>query len=92
MVTEERENDTVVVQDEEGNEYECGIVGVYEIDGNKYVELFPFDEEDDEEGTIILRMKEEEGEEVLAEIEDEEEWNKVVQFIEEQGEDLEEEE
>lgn len=88
-MTEERDINTVVLQDDEGKEHEFEVVDVYEIDGKEYAVLIPVNDEE-AENAFIFRVEEENGEDVLVDIEDEDEWNKVVQFLEEQ-EDLDEE-
>lgn len=88
-MTEEKEINTVLLQDDEGIEHEFEVMDVYEIDGKEYAVLVPVDE-DEEESAFIFRVEQENGEDVLVDIEDDDEWNKVVSFIDEM-EELEEE-
>lgn len=74
--------------DEEGIEHEFEILDELEVDDRHYVALIPAgsngDEDEEEEGQlIVLRSEEEDGEEYLAYIEDEEEFNRVAaMFVE----------
>lgn len=72
--------ETVVLQDEDGNEQECAIYD-FELDGQMYAVLFPIHEPD--QGGFIYRMEtNEDGEEVLLDIEDDEEFERVLAFLE----------
>lgn len=88
-LTEEKDINTVVLQDDEGKEHEFEVMDVYEIEGKEYAVLVPV-EESEEDSAFIFRIEQEDGEDVLVDIEDDEEWSKVVSYIEEQ-EDLDEE-
>ena len=69
----------VVLQDEDGNEQECAIYD-FELDGQMYAVLFPIHEPD--QGGFIYRMEtNEDGEEVLLDIEDDEEFERVLAFL-----------
>ncbi len=83
----EHDESTVVLTDEEGNEHEFELLTILDVDGGNYAVLLPFaqpeTEEDDaeeyEEEAIILRIsQDEDGNDVLQEIEDDEEWEKVA--------------
>lgn len=72
----------IVLEDEEGNDHEFNIIDMLEIDGNRYAILMPMDQELDE--AIILKIEtDENGEELLFEIEDDEEWETVARAWEE---------
>jgi len=82
----EHEESTVVLTDEEGNEHEFELLTILEVDGNNYAVLLPLmqpEVEDEaaefEEEAIILRIsQDEDGNDVLQEIEDDEEWERVA--------------
>jgi uncharacterized protein YrzB (UPF0473 family) len=74
------ESDTIVLMDDEGQEHEFMVVDFLEVGEKEYVVLLPLDEEEEEdEGeAIVFRLElDEQGEEVLREIEDDEEWGAV---------------
>jgi len=74
--------DIIILQDEDGNEHEFSIVDVLELDDNKYAILMPTNEEMDE--AVILKIDvDENGDEILVEIEDDEEWEAVARAWEE---------
>ena len=76
------DNEIVTLHDEDGNEHEFTIVDVLELDENKYAILMPIDEEIDE--AIVLKFDiDENGDEILFEIESDEEWEAVVRAWEE---------
>lgn len=83
--------DIVVLNDDEGKEHEFMHLATLEVDGNTYFVLLPVDEteDDDEEAeAIILKLgKDENGEDMLYDIEDDEEWEKVADAWEEMAED-----
>ena len=77
-------NDVVTLIDEDGQELNFELIDVLEIESKRYVVLQPVDAdvtdgalEDDE--AIILRLdKDENGEDIFANIEDDAEWDLVV--------------
>ena len=82
--------DVVVLNDDDGNEHEFIHLSTVEVEGNTYFILLPVEEteEDDEEAeAIILKLgKDENGEDMLMDIEDDEEWEKVADAWEEMDE------
>lgn len=84
-MTEEKEMNTVVLQDENGKEHEFEVMDVYEIEGKEYAVLVPVEETEDD-SAFIFRVEQENGEDVLVDIEDDDEWNKVVSHIEDMEE------
>ncbi len=89
----ENEESTVVLTDEEGNEHEFELLTILDVDGANYAVLLPFadpeneEEEDEFEGfeeeAIILKIsQDEDGNDILQEIEDDEEWEKVAEEYE----------
>ena len=82
---EEMETMTLTLDDD--TELNCGIIGVFEVDGIEYIALLP--EEDD---TVLIYQYNEDGEEVeLSLIEDDDTFEKVSQAFDELWEDEDEE-
>lgn len=80
IVTEQEEVITLV--DEEGAEHDFTVVDIINVDESEYAILLPVEEENDE--AIILKFThDEEGNELLVDIEDDEEWEKVADAWEE---------
>lgn len=83
-MNEEYGNDFVTLTDEDGTEYEFEIIRELEIDGERYAALLPVctEEEcdhndDDDEDVYIVRIIEENGEEIFEIIEDDAEFERV---------------
>ena len=75
--------DVLVLVDDEDKEHEFELIGELEVDGANYKVLIPLDELEDEdaeeEEVVILKSTlDENGEELLSDIEDDEEWEKVA--------------
>ena len=84
-MSDEFGNDYITISDEEGNEFVLEHLDTIEIDGTFYLAFLPtdIDEEDDDYGLIILRVTEENGEEVFASIDDDDLLEKLYSlFIE----------
>jgi uncharacterized protein YrzB (UPF0473 family) len=76
------EDEVVTLVDEEGAEHDFTVIDIIEVEGAEYAIMLPVDEEDNE--AIILKFsKDEEGNELLVDIEDDEEWEKVSEAWEE---------
>lgn len=76
---EEEFDDVVILVDEEDQEHAFVIIDMLEVDGSQYAILSPLEEEEESDDAIILRIaKDENGEEMLYDIEDDKEWQKVV--------------
>lgn len=75
--------DFVSVTDDEGNEFELEHLGTLEYKGSTYMAFLPadMDEEDEDYGMILLRVVEENGEELLADIDDEQELSAVYDLF-----------
>ncbi|MGI6685005.1 MAG: DUF1292 domain-containing protein [Bacillota bacterium] len=88
------EDRKVVLMDENGEEHEFEVLDIIEVDGAEYAILFPEEEGEDEgDEAIILKIGiDENGEEILHEIEDDEEWEKVADAYDSMLEDEEEDE
>jgi len=94
-MSDEYGSDFITVTDEDGQEFELEHLGTLERQGRTYMAFVPadMDEEDPDFGMIILRAEEQDGEQMLADVDDEDELNAVYdQFMEElfDEEDLEE--
>ena len=61
-------SDFITISDEEGNSFELEHLDSFELDGQQYMAFLPADgkEEDEDYGIIILKVLEEDGEEVLS--------------------------
>lgn len=85
-MSDEYGSDFISVSDDEGNEFELEHLGTLESQGMTYMCFVPadMDEDDEDFGMIILKVIEEDGEELLADVDDEAELNRVYdQFMEE---------
>ena len=79
LMTDEELDDVLILIDEEDQEHPFQMIDMVEVDGNKYAVLVPLEEDAEVDEAIILKiMEDENGEEVLYDIEDDEEWEKVV--------------
>ncbi len=75
----------IVLLDEDDNEIEFTFVDYVEVEEKRYVALLP--DEDPENGVIVLRIDlDENGEDVLVEIEDDAEFDQVVEIFSTEGE------
>lgn len=76
------EDEVVTLVDEEGAEHDFTVIDIIEVEGAEYAIMLPVDEENNE--AIILKFsKDEDGNELLVDIEDDEEWEKVSDAWEE---------
>lgn len=72
----ENDMDTIVLNDEEGNEIEFDVITKLDIEDKEYVIVAPKDE--DTEDAIVLRIdKDENGEEILVSVDDDDEFELV---------------
>ena len=84
------EDEVVTLVDEEGAEHDFTVIDIIEVKGAEYAIMLQVDEENNE--AIILKFsKDEDGNELLVDIEDDEEWEKVSDAWEEMIADEEEE-
>ena len=93
-MSEEYGPDFVSVTDDEGNEFELEHLGTLEYEGRTYMAFVPadMDEDDEDFGLVLLRGIEQDGEQLLADIDDQQELDAVYErFLEELFEDEEEE-
>ena len=66
-------NDFIEITDDEGNSFELEHLNTIEKDGELYMAFLPtdIDEDDDDYGMIILKVVEEDGEELFVTVDDE---------------------
>lgn len=83
----EHEEEVLTLIDEDGEEQDFAILDIVELEGSRYAILLPLDEEgdeDDEGEAIILKFgKDDQGNEILMDVEDDEEWERVADAWEE---------
>lgn len=75
--------------DEEGKDVEFQILDTIAVDDKEYLVVLPIDEEneeDEDQGVVILEIKEEDGEEVYDTVVDEAEADKVFEIFQKQCE------
>ncbi|MEL4106086.1 DUF1292 domain-containing protein [Oscillospiraceae bacterium WX1] len=78
-------SDFITVTDDDGNEFELEHLDTIELDGALYMAFLPadMDEKDDDYGMVILKVIEENGEEILATIDEDAELDRVYsRFLE----------
>ena len=75
-------SDMITLIDEDDVEHECAVEAFLDVDGNRYAVLVPQSEEFVDEAVIMRFGEDENGEEVLFDIEDDEEWEKVADAYE----------
>ena len=91
-MSEEFGNNYVVLTDEEGNEVEFEHIDTVEVDGQTYLAFIPAElSVDDEAEVVILKIEEENGEEVLVSVDDEAEADKIFDIVMQRVEDMYEE-
>ena len=75
-----QEDEVLTLTDEEGKEHEFSVIDIIELDGSEYAILLPLEEgAEEQEEAIILRIDaDEDGNEILVDIEDDDEWEKVA--------------
>ena len=73
--------DFITITDEEGNSFELEHLDTLEFEGETYMAFLPadMDEEDPDYGIIILKVIEENGEEILGSVDDEDELDRVYE-------------
>ena len=87
----EEEIYTLVLEDDEGTEYEFEVLAELEIEHETYRVLMPLSQEEEDEDVIVVLkvVYDEEGNEFMSEIDDDEELEMVVNAWEELEENLE---
>ena len=85
-MTNQEETNWITLVDEEGHEHRFDLLNIVEVESAKYAVMIPeFQEpESDQEEAVIFRIEtDEEGEEVLVDIEDDDEFAKVCEALDE---------
>ncbi len=77
------EDEIITLTDEDGKEERFIVLCVIEYKGKEYYALLPEVQTDDEDGYVILRADEEEGESMLVTIDDDAEFDEVADQIDE---------
>lgn len=91
-MSEEYGNNYVLLTDEDGNEVEFEHIDTVEVDGQMYMAFIPAQLAVDEEAeVVILKVVEEDGEEVLVSVEDDEEADRIFAIVMERVEEMYEE-
>ncbi|MBO5845154.1 MAG: DUF1292 domain-containing protein [Clostridia bacterium] len=79
------ESNYFTLTDEDGNEIEFELVGQCERDGEKYFAMIPAGEDENGDGDvleyIILKLANEDGEEVLVTVDDDDELDDVADYF-----------
>ena len=92
-MSEELGNNYVVLTDEDGNEVEFEHIATVELDGHIYLAFIPAElNVEDEAEVVILKIAEENGDEILVSVDDEAEADKIFEIVRQRVEDLYEEE
>lgn len=87
-------SDYLTIEDEDGETFELEVLGTFEYADREYLAALPadMDETDSDFGIVLLRIEEEDGEEVYASIDDDDELDAVYETYMRILEDAEEEE
>jgi len=85
----EMETEIYTLTDEDGKESDFELIGRHDMDGQSYVALAPAGEggdidEEDEDGFVVLKVAEEDGEEIFVTIDDDEEFDKIADIFEDE--------
>jgi uncharacterized protein YrzB (UPF0473 family) len=83
---EEYEADLITLEDENGNEHCFEVLDAAEVDDVRYMVMVPYNEDaeqslQEDAEMIIMRLSEEDGEEILDIVDDDEELKKVSKFF-----------
>lgn len=73
-------SDYLTIEDEDGNEFELEVLDEFELDGQSYLAALPadMDEDDPDFGIVLLKIIEENGEELFGSIDDDDELDQGV--------------
>ena len=80
------ENEYFTLTDEDGNEIEFEMIGECEKDGERYFAMIPVEDESKAKDSdiceyIILKLAEEDGEEVLVTVDDDDELDDIADYF-----------
>lgn len=78
-------NELITLIDEEGKEHEFEVEAILDFEDEKYAVLLPMDEAyaNSNEAIIMKFGQDEDGEEVLFDVESDEEWNRIAEVYDE---------
>ncbi|MDR0861364.1 MAG: DUF1292 domain-containing protein [Oscillospiraceae bacterium] len=81
-MSDEFGNDFVTITDDDGNKYELEHLDTMEYNGNTYMAFLPVDMDENSEdyGIVILKVVEEAGEEVFANVDEQDELDAVYEL------------
>lgn len=77
-------DDFITITDEDGVEYELEVLSTVEYNGSRYLGVCPADVDEDSDEQLevsILKVTEEDGEEILCAVEDEQELEAVYELM-----------
>ena len=76
-------NDFITITDDEGNEFELEHLDTAEIDGCTYMAFLPadMDEDDEDFGMIVLKVINEDNEEILISVDDDDELDAAYKYF-----------
>ena len=85
-MSNEFENDYFTLTDEEGNEIDFEVIEQCERDGNTYFAMIPVEDESKTADNdiceyIILKLAEEDGEEILVTVDDDDELDDIADYF-----------
>jgi uncharacterized protein YrzB (UPF0473 family) len=92
----EEENNVITLVDDDGKEHRFDLLNIVEVDENRYAVMVPegtdleSSDEEEEEAVIFRLETDEDGEEVLVDIEDDAEFEKVCDYLDQMMEEEEE--
>ena len=87
---EMEEIDVYTLTDEEGNESQFELIGECTMDGETYYALTELDDDGNQisEEYVILKVADEDGEEVLVSIDDDEEFDRIADYFDDEFADI----
>ena len=84
-MTENNEREFFTLTDEEGNEIEFELIAQCERNGQQYLAMIPVEDEENNDSDvceyIILKVAEEDGEEVLVTVDDDDELDDIADYF-----------
>jgi len=82
------ETEIYTLTEEDGKESDFELIGRVDVEGQSYVALAPLDldvdDEDEEGGFVILKVVEEDGDEVFVTIDDDDEFDRIADIFEDE--------
>lgn len=87
---DEELDNVIILNDEDGNEVQFEFLDLIELDGEEYVVLLPTDEDEEEDGEVVILKVEDtdsEDEESYVSVDDQEVLNKVFEIFKEKFKD-----